>query len=222
VPPCPCAAHDRRYFQGSRVPPPSAVSTTNSTLFHPARVLLGLMVAVALHEQVVEQVRAVRSKDLQQQIPCGKLVLESRDAVLVGFCGFISTLCDTTRAHRVITAWPPLLSPRNFVRVTRVSRCLQVLSLSTARPGMRASYLGGAIHRHAPLCLIPPMHSVMWTDCGCPCPAGLGGWVGVCGVCMCVFHWDDASPAPIDMPATHFDLFSTTHFVLCDAAHAHA
>jgi hypothetical protein len=112
---------------------------------------LGLMVAVALHEQVVdEQVRAVRSKDLQQQIPCGKLVLESRDAVLVGFCGFISTLCDTTRAHRVITAWPPLLSPRNFMRVTRVSRCLQVLGLSTARPGMRASYLGGPTHRHAP------------------------------------------------------------------------
>ena len=59
VPPCPCAAHDRRYFQGSRLPPPGAISTTNSTLFHPARVLLGLMVAVALLHKQVEQVRAV-------------------------------------------------------------------------------------------------------------------------------------------------------------------
>ena len=138
--------------------------------------------------QAVEQVRAVCVPACTLSIPCAKVVWGSADAILVGLLVVSPLVCDATRAHRVITAWPPLLSPRNFMRVTRVSRCLQVLSLSTARPGMRASYLGGSTHRHAPLCLIPPMHSVMRTDCGCPCPAGLGGWVGVCGVCMCVFH----------------------------------
>ena len=188
MPPCPCAAHDRRYFQGSRLPPPGAISTTNSTLFHPARVLLGLMVAVALLHKQVEQVRAVCASDCHLRELRPQRALRARDAILVCVLCSSPLVCDATRTHRVITAWPPLLSPRNFMRVTRVSRCLQVLSLSTARPGMRASYLGGSTHRHAPLCLIPPMHSVMRTDCGCPCPAGLGGWVGVCGVCMCVFH----------------------------------
>ena len=178
VPPCPCAAHDRRYFQGSRLPPPGAISTTNSTLFHPARVLLGLMVAVALLHKQVEQVRAVCASDCHLSIPCAKVVWGSADAILVGLLVVSPLVCDATRAHRVITAWPPLLSPRNFMRVTRVSRCLQVLSLSTARPGMRASYLGGSTHRHAPLCLIPPIPSVIWTGCGRPCLVGFFDWVG--------------------------------------------
>ena len=81
VPPCPCAAHDRRYFQGSRLPPPGAISTTNSTLFHPARVLLGLMVAVALLHKQVEQVRAVCASDCHLRELRPQRALRARDAI---------------------------------------------------------------------------------------------------------------------------------------------